>query len=251
MRLSPIALAAAVFFTACSDDQTETSVRELQAECVRAETDAPANAWICGEERTVECNTHDGATVDSIYVVEADAMLSCTAADFSVSDPGPFPAGEHEITVARINAGDVCTSTLIVEDSEPPAVTSQTLALWPPNHKMRSIAVEDCAIPEDACDGDVEVEFTYATSDEPVNDNGDGNSEPDIIFGCDTIQVRSERMGGSNGRVYTFGWRAIDDAGNETTGECFANVPHDQSGSGATDDGEAYRIDGNACSANN
>lgn len=229
---------------ACDRKDSETSARELQAECVRAEADAPQNAWICGEDRTLECDSHQGANIDSIFVVEADATLSCSAADYTVNDPGPFLAGEHAIAVTRASDGAVCESTLTVEDTAPPEVTGETIALWPPNHKLHTIAARDCAVAEDLCDPDVDVEFTYVTSDEPVNANGDGNSDPDLIFGCDEVQVRSERQGGSNGRVYTFGWRAVDDAGNEATGECWAVVAHDQSGREAIDDGEHYRIDG-------
>jgi len=75
-----------------------------------------------------------------------------------------------------------------------------------------------------------------------VNDTGDGNTEPDIILGCDEVQLRSERRGPSNGRVYRLGWRAADDAGNETEGECVVTVPHDQSGREAIDDGPAYQL---------
>jgi hypothetical protein len=233
---------------ACDQTDTETVARRLEAECVRAEADAPAGAWICGEALTLECDAHDGANTEDIYVIEADQSLSCEQDDFVVSDAGPFLAGEHLITVSRVSSGEVCSSTLTVVDTTPPVVNAQTLALWPPNHKMHRIDAEACALAQDICDSDVEVHFTYATSDESVDDNGDGNTDPDVIFGCDAIEVRAERQGGSNGRVYTFGWRAIDDAGNETTGECYAVIAHDQSGDDAIDDGEAYRLDdGGSC----
>jgi len=53
------------------------------------------------------------------------------------------------------------------------------------------------------------------------------------------VQLRSERQGGSNGRVYKLGWKATDDSGNETEGKCVVVVPHDQSGREAIDDGAA------------
>jgi hypothetical protein len=56
------------------------------------------------------------------------------------------------------------------------------------------------------------------------------------------VQLRSERQGGSNGRVYTLGWTAVDDSGNETDGECVVSVPHDQGGEEAVDDGPAYEV---------
>ena len=83
---------------------------------------------------------------------------------------------------------------------------------------------------KDRCDGeDLEVTFLYAISDEPVNDKGDGNTEPDIILECDRVQLRAERQGPSNGRVYRLGWTAVDEAGNapEEIEECIVVVPHD------------------------
>ncbi len=112
--------------------------------------------------------------------------------------------------------------------------------LWPPNHKYHTITGADCVV--DACDENVRVTFLSASSDEPVNAKGDGNTEPDIVLACDHVQLRSERQGGSNGRVYTLGWKAVDEAGNETDGECIVTVHHDQSGRQAVDDGPAYAL---------
>jgi hypothetical protein len=235
----------ALLLAACGEQDTTTAPPlALAAECTRDLASAPADAWICGEDRTLECDTHDGADIASIYVVEPRTELSCFASDYSVSDPGPFPAGEHTIVVTRLSNNETCTSELHVEDTIAPAVQSRELTLWPPNHKFHTISADDCAPATDVCDDDVSVEFTYAASDEPVNANGDGNSEPDIVFSdCGNVEIRSERQGGSNGRVYTFGWRAADDAGNETVGECWVTVVHDQSGRESIDDGENYRID--------
>jgi len=95
----------------------------------------------------------------------------------------------------------------------------------------------------DNCDEDVTVTFTSASSDEPVNDKGDGNTEPDIILEPDHVQLRSERQGGSNGRTYRLGWKAVDASGNCEVGECVVRVPHDQSGKDVDDSDEvAYTV---------
>ncbi len=129
---------------------------------------------------------------------------------------------------------------LDIVDTEPPGPIEEPTELWPPNHEFHTISGEDCA--QDACDGGLTVTFHSASSDEPVNDVGDGNTEPDIILECDRVQLRSERQGGSNGRAYTLAWTAVDDSGNETEGECIVTVPHDQSGREAIDDGPAYEV---------
>lgn len=127
---------------------------------------------------------------------------------------------------------------------EAPVVTSHELTLWPPNHKLHEISAADCASAVDACGEALNGEFLWASSDEPVDDIGDGHHAPDIVIGtdCDVVAVRSERQGPKDGRVYRFGVRFVDAAGNYTDGECAITVVHDQSGAAANDSGEAYRI---------
>jgi hypothetical protein len=124
-----------------------------------------------------------------------------------------------------------------------PAGTSHTLSLWPPNHALHMISAADCATVTDDCDGDLEAELTWASSDEPENSIGDGNHLPDIVAGCGGVALRAERQGPRNGRVYHIGWRAEDSAGNVAEGACTVIVDHDQSGAIAEDDGESYRVD--------
>jgi hypothetical protein len=125
-----------------------------------------------------------------------------------------------------------------------PVITSDGLTLWPPNHKLHELGVADCATAVDACGEELNGEFLWGSSDEPINDIGDGNHEPDILFSpdCESVALRSERQGPRDGRVYKLGVRFIDAAGNQTDGECTVVVDHDQRGVVASDSGEAYRI---------
>lgn len=143
------------------------------------------------------------------------------------------------------NAKEICDAEVEVVDTTPPKATSRNVVLWPPNHRMQRIAPEDCVTIEDACDEDVDVWFTAMSSDEPANAKGDGNHEPDLMLadGCRAVDVRAERSGKGNGRVYSLRWHAVDDAGNAAEGVCQVTVPHDQSGSAAVDDGPAYTMD--------
>jgi hypothetical protein len=103
--------------------------------------------------------------------------------------------------------------------------------LWPPNHEWREITPSDCFAIEDACDDDVDAYLVGATSDEPEDATGDGNTAPDMeILGCDSLRVRAERAGGSDGRVYTLNWILFDDSGNQRAAVCEVMVPHDQGG---------------------
>jgi hypothetical protein len=85
--------------------------------------------------------------------------------------------------------------------------------------------------------------ITRVTSDEPVLGGGSGNTEPDIVIvDARTVQVRAERDGTSDGRVYTIFARVSDDDGNMTPFACMIQVPHDQSGEPAVDSGAAYCV---------
>ncbi|MGB5696149.1 MAG: hypothetical protein WBM46_10885 [Polyangiales bacterium] len=239
----------------CSEGATvDPSTQKLSPACIENADDLEGQDWLCPDDLTVECE-NGGADPELIYLVPSgDLPESCDDIELSLNDEGPFEVGTHEIVVTAEASGVdggtvevVCEATLTVEDTVAPEAIDEMVELWPPNHKFHTISGEDCV--RDACDGDLEVTFLFASSDEPVNDKGDGNTEPDIILDCDRVQLRSERQGGGNGRIYTLGWRAVDDAGNETEGECIVAVPHDQSGRVAVDDGAAYEmmLDPNEC----
>ncbi len=147
-------------------------------------------------------------------------------------------AGSRLVTFSRVtNQTQACTP-----DAAPTAV-SNTMNLWPPNHSLHLITAADCVTVTDDCDSDLGAELVWASSDEPTNDIGDGNTDADIIFGCAGVELRSERQGPQNGRVYHIGWRVEDSGGNVVEGDCSIIVDHDQRGVVGEDDGEAYRVE--------
>jgi hypothetical protein len=119
-------------------------------------------------------------------------------------------------------------------DSSAPTITlipNVNMTLWPPNHQYESIAVTDfVASASDNCDPTVNVNSVYITkitSDEVENGNGDGNTLNDIIIGgsgCKTAQLRSERDGSGNGRVYTIFFKVKDSVGNFATASTTVTV---------------------------
>lgn len=86
----------------------------------------------------------------------------------------------------------------------------------------------------DICDADVDIDdvvITSVSSDEPENDpgTGDGNTVNDIIIkDSQTVDLRAERQGNGNGRVYTINFEVTDASGNTQTGSCTVWVVHDQ-----------------------
>jgi hypothetical protein len=246
-----------VLASGCSNDSAGSSTANLVPECTETLDDLDLEQdWLCDNSFTVECEDGVGDP-DEIYLLwppddSEDALPeSCGEITLTLDDEGPFEVGTHDVVItATPLEGDEelaqCTAELTVEDTQPPKAIHETIddaiELWPPNHKFHTISGEDCV--RDACDGDVKVTFHSASSDEPVNDKGDGNTEPDIILGCDSVQLRSERQGGSDGRVYTLEYSAVDDAGREITdGKCIVVVPHDQSGREAIAQDPAYTVD--------
>jgi hypothetical protein len=200
----------------------------------------PDDAWLCPASRTLECGETDAAI---LYLTES-ADPSCSGETLVLSDAGPFTPGTHTLDVRSDDDSLLCSAELTVVDSEAPVLTVHTQTLWPPNHKLQTIDVADCVSVDDACDGELRGEFIWASSDEPVDAKGDGHHQPDIVLGddCQTVELRAERQGGMDGRVYTLGVRVVDAAGHEAEAECQVVVAHDQSGVPGADSGEAYRL---------
>ncbi|MCE7733432.1 MAG: hypothetical protein GPJ54_01050 [Candidatus Heimdallarchaeota archaeon] len=120
--------------------------------------------------------------------------------------------------------------------------------LWPPNHKYHTIDIAGYFISvSDICDADVgkdDVIITKVTSDEPedVRGNGDGKTFDDIVItGDQIVDLRAERQGKGNGRVYTIFFKIVDGSGNVAMGSIIIEVPHNV-GSVTIDDGPAYAV---------
>ena len=158
--------------------------------------------------------------------------------------------GAHSL---QVTVSDYCgnaASALVdvnVIDATAPSITvvMDRNALWPPNHKMVPCCASITA--SDACDAAVDVVLVSVVSNEPDNTKGGGNTVGDID-GADTgtddrcFDLRSERMGGENGRCYTIVYSATDASSNVTYDTVEVCVPHDQSAaaigsSGFTADG--------------
>ncbi len=108
---------------------------------------------------------------------------------------------------------------------------ASTPILWPANHKMVDIKINGL--------GDSEVVIQCIKQDEPLNTNGDGNTEFDGINGsASNFLLRAERQGGGNGRVYHVGYTASNAQG-QCSGIVQVSVPPSKKKS-VTDDGPLY-----------
>ena len=97
--------------------------------------------------------------------------------------------------------------------------------LWPPNHKMVDVTVNYGAT--NSCSAPV-CTLTVSSS-EPVDGAGDGNTSPDwVVVDAHHVQLRAERSGNGDGRVYTITITCKDTAGNMASSTATVTVAHDQ-----------------------
>lgn len=155
------------------------------------------------------------------FIVEASG--SSTVLEFRA-------AGTNDSYGGNIDAVSVTHDLPPVPPNEIPdcstAEPSQSL-LWPPNHKFVPITIDGITDFE----GDsITVNITGITQDEELNakGKGDGNTSPDGTgVGTDTAEVRAERAGTGDGRVYEISFTA-DDGNGSCTGSVTVGVPHDK-----------------------
>ncbi|MEO8435225.1 MAG: HYR domain-containing protein, partial [Pyrinomonadaceae bacterium] len=169
----------------------------------------------------------------------------------------PYPGGVTVITwTATDSSGNQssCMQTVTVTDAQGPIITvnNATLTLWPPNHQYTTVNLSQFVTGvSDSCDSGVDlsdVVITSVTSDE-FEDNpsgGDGNTLNDILIAanCKSVQLRAERDGNLNGRVYTITFAVVDASGNVGTATVKVTVPKSQNGAVAVDDGPKYTVNG-------
>ena len=176
--------------------------------------------------------------------IGCDVIASCSdpeggAVTFVCNPGGPYALGATDVTVDCDDAqGDVtavvCQATVV--DTTPPSISVVVSPdeLWPPNHRMVEIQADVTA--DDAC-GPPTFVLESITSDEPDNAEGDGDGDTNndiqnADLGTDDVlfDLRAERDGNGDGRVYTVTYTATDGSGNQASAAATVNVPHDQGG---------------------
>jgi hypothetical protein len=146
------------------------------------------------------------------------------------------------------------TAILYVDVTPPVPGEDKRMSLWPPNHTYRKLKLSDCAAdPWDECSGVLPIDkvgrITHITSDEveDATGMGDGRTCADMIsLDSYRFNLRAEREGASDGRVYTVHYVVTDPAGNAAQGQCTVHVPHDQSGRATVAGRPAYCV-GEGC----
>jgi hypothetical protein len=153
---------------------------------------------------------------------------------WSVGNTFGFSADGLYTTMYRSTdvAGNVeATQALALKiDQNPPVISGMPApgcSLWPPNQKLVTVATVTAT---DAMSGLAAGSFQVTgTSNEQSNDP----KSPDVVIapngaGGLLVQLRADRLGNGNGRIYTLNATANDLAGNTATVTASCTVPLDQ-----------------------
>jgi hypothetical protein len=204
----------------------------------------------------------------STATFETSATDSCGPVSVSCSHASgsSFPVGDTTVTCsAQDLSGNAASCSFVVQVNGADPSTSPTpgadlgYELWSPNHKYEyaPISLSQCAAPAmDACGNPLPLEqygrILRVTSDEveDANGNGDGRTCNDmVIVNPTSVQLRSEREGTGDGRVYTVHYVVTSDSGASAQSSCHIYVPHDQSGRLPVDSGAKFCV-GTGCPGN-
>ena len=121
---------------------------------------------------------------------------------------------------------DEDVTEVTVADTIPPAVScsAATPVLNKTNHTLVNVGLASDAV--DQCEGVLPV-TVHVFADEDDNGSGDGNRSPDAAdIDVGSLQLRGERQGNGDGRVYLIIPEATDGSGNRGFGCCTVAVPH-------------------------
>jgi hypothetical protein len=175
-----------------------------------------------------------GATVWHINADEPDLIDYDTRFKKPAQDalyvPDAYRSSDHDPVLIglELNAPPDCSNAV-----------SSIGRLWPPNHRFHSINVLGVTDP----DGDaITITIDSIYQDEPVDAPGSGNTSPDGRgVGTSIAEVRAERAGGGNGRVYIIDFTADDQNGGTCTGYIEVGVPKSKGKKGGPiDDGSIH-----------
>lgn len=204
----------------------------------------------CPPDITLECPTDTGPDATGFAVVNDNCGVSETNyADASI--PGPGNTG----AIIRIwngidNSGNTssCEQYIEVVDTLPPQLSCsvETPSLWPPDHGMVDVGLD--LITSDACDTELSITVSVTSDEATATEPGSGGEihSPDAEVTCNSagdcvVQLRAERSGDNDGRVYVITTTATDASDNASSASCTVVVDHDQGKDGAAiDSGQNY-----------
>lgn len=228
--------AGGVYLTGEADSpdfpRQETTPLECEGDCQNTAFVAHLNAdraelvySVLLRNRAASLRKDANYTFSSGQAVAAGPQGDAYAAGWTF-DPEFLTVNAFQLAWAGAEDAFVVRVARIAPSSNQPPVCAAAAArpdrIWPPNGKLRPISIRGVTDP----DGDsVSLTITSIRQDEPLSRRG---SPDGTGVGASTAQVRADRKGGGDGRVYHLAFEANDGHGGACAGEVTVCVPHDQ-----------------------
>jgi len=180
-----------------------------------------------GNNRTV---TFTSLAANAMATITLVANVSCALADGAmISNSASVSSLATDPNLANNSA-----MAITVASNPPPTITlNPPISLWSPNHIYHTVTIAQMVQSvSDNCPLAEEVVIEKVTSDETENAIGAGNTVSDIVIAsdCRSVQLRAERAGPGDGRVYTITLRLRDSGGAVTREDFEVSVPKSQNG---------------------
>ena len=179
------------------------------------------NGWYRNPLVTLSASDQDGDLDRIEYRLNATSAWTPYVSPFSVTGDG-----EHALQYRSVDkVGHIeATKTLSFKiDATAPALAGMpgSCVIWPPKDNMITVATIAAS---DGLSGVAPASLVITVdSNEPL-------TPTDLIIKGGVVQVRANRLGSGDGRIYNIAAEAADLAGNKATAASTCFVPHDQSG---------------------
>jgi hypothetical protein len=187
------------------------------------------NGWYTSDVQVSLNPTDSGGsgTANTEYRINGGAWTPYNGA-FTVSTDGTYTI-DYRSTDNAGNTEQFNTKTIKLDKTAPSLnVSLDKTTIWSPNHKM--VPITATINDSDSTSGIDSVVLTSITSNEPLqSDDIQGATYNTPTGTTDTFELRADRLGSGNGRIYTITFTVSDKAGNVTTKSVTVTVPHDQS----------------------
>jgi hypothetical protein len=220
----------------------------------------PATANEGGDNVTLDGGGSSDPDLDPLTYVWTQTVGPAVTLVYSPGDMGhvmpmfvtPWVSADTQLkfklTVSDPYGGtsDAYVTVNIINWHTPPNVTNARAdvpVLWPPDHKMLPVHILGVVKPSDD-----NIAITGITQDEPTKGLGDGdtpidatihNHHQDVPPADDTVDLRAERSGKGDGRVYRVSF-TVADPEQSASGVVKVMVPHDKKTDAAIDSGGTY-----------
>ena len=223
-----------------------TQQQKLEASDAAAFDNLGSSVGISGETVVVGASQDDGAAGSaqgSAYVFVRSGGVWTQQQKLEASDAAELDffgdtvgiSGEAIVVGARGDdgsaGGEQGSAYVFAPANQPPDCSGafpSVSKIWPPNHQFVNVTIQGVTDP----DGDpVTITIDQIKQDEPTDGTGDGHTCPDGQgIGTSTAQIRAERSGQGNGRVYTIFFTASDGQGGSCQGSVTVCVPRTNNG---------------------